>query len=65
MVSKNEFGSVPTSSVFQNSLIRVGIKGTSLACQWLRLCSSSAMCVGSIPGQGNGILHAMWHGKKE
>ena len=33
--------------------------GTSLAVQWLRLCASSAGGVGSIPGQGTKIPHAV------
>ena len=38
--------------------------GTSLAVQWLRLCTSSAGGAGSIPGQGTRILHAAWYGQK-
>ena len=33
--------------------------GTSLAIQWLTLCSSSAQSVGLIPGQGTKIPHAI------
>ena len=39
--------------------------GTSLVVQWLRLCASSAGSMGSIPGQGTKIPHAMWRGKKK
>ena len=39
--------------------------GTSLAVQWLSLHTSTAGSVGSLPGQGNKILHAMQHGKKK
>ena len=35
--------------------------GTSLAVQWLRLCSSTAEDKGLIPGQGTKIPHATWH----
>ena len=38
------------------------ISGTSLAVQWLRLCTSNAGGGGSIPGQGTKIPHATWHG---
>ena len=34
-------------------------KGTSLAVQWLRLCTSNALGAGSIPRQGNKI-HVPW-----
>ena len=34
-------------------------KGTSLAVQWLRLCTSNALGTGSIPGQGTKI-HMPW-----
>ena len=34
-------------------------KGTSLAVQWLRLCTSNALGAGSIPRQGNKI-HMPW-----
>ena len=33
--------------------------GTSLAIQWLTLCSSTAQSVGLIPGQGTKIPHAI------
>ena len=35
------------------------IRGTSLAVQWLRLCASNAGGVGSIPGAGTKIPHAL------
>ena len=38
----------------------MGVTGTSLAVQWLRLYASNAGGVGSIPGQGTKIPHAMW-----
>ena len=38
--------------------------GTSLVVQWLRLCTSTARGMGSIPGWGAKILHAAWLGKK-
>ena len=34
--------------------------GTSLALQWLRLHTSTAGGMSSVPGGGNKILHAMW-----
>ena len=34
--------------------------GTSLAVQWLRLCTSTAGGSGSIPGWGTRIPHAVW-----
>ena len=39
--------------------------GTSLAVQWLRLCTSTAGGTGSIPGQGNKIPHAMQCNQKK
>ena len=32
--------------------------------QWLRLCTANAGGVGSIPGLGTKIPHAMWNGQK-
>ena len=39
--------------------------GTSLVVHWLRLHASNAGGMGSIPGGGTKIPHAMWHGQKE
>ena len=39
--------------------------GTSLAVQWLRLCTSNAGGKGSVPSQGTEIPHAVWRGKKK
>ena len=39
--------------------------GTSLPIQWLRLCASNAGGVGSIPGWGAKILHAMQGDQKK
>ena len=39
--------------------------GTSLAVQWLRLCTSTAGGTDSIPGQGNKIPHAMQCNQKK
>ena len=33
--------------------------------QWLGLCASTAGGMGSIPGQGTKIPHAVWHGQKQ
>ena len=40
-------------------------QGTSLAVQWLRLCTSTAGGTGSIPGQGTKIPHAPRPKKKK
>ena len=39
--------------------------GTSLVVQWLRLRASTVGSLGSIPGLGTEILHAVQHGQKE
>ena len=39
--------------------------GTSLVFQWLRLCTSTAGGMGSIPGQGTKIPHSAWCSQKE
>ena len=41
------------------------ITWTTLAVQWLRLCTSSAGGVGSIPCRGTRIPDATWHGQKK
>ena len=38
---------------------------TSLAVHWLIVCASTAEGVGSIPGWGTKILHAVWCGRKK
>ena len=38
--------------------------GTSLAVQWLRLCTPNAGGTGSISGRGTKIPHATWRGQK-
>ena len=43
---------------------RKNYKGTSLAVQWLRLCTSSVGGAGSIPGRGTKIPHAAGPPKK-
>ena len=45
--------------------IRNHIFLTSLAVQWLSLCTSTAGGTGSIPGQGNKITHTAPWGKKK
>ena len=55
-------GFLPSSfprSVFKNACL-----GSSLAVQWLGLCTLCAGATGSILGQGTKILHAVWP-KKE
>ena len=42
-----------------------GITGTSLVVQWLRLHASNTGGLGSIPGWGAKILHAVWCGQKK
>ena len=37
---------------------------TSTTVKWLRLCASTAMGMGSIPGQETKIPHATPHGQK-
>ena len=39
--------------------------GTSLAVQWLRLCTYNAGGAGSIPGRGTRIPHATWCSQKK
>ena len=39
--------------------------GNSLAVQWLGLCTSTAGGMGLIPGWGNKILPATWHGQEK
>ena len=39
------------------------MSGTSLAIQWLKICSSNAGYVGSIPG-GTKVPYAVWCGQK-
>ena len=34
--------------------------GTSLVVQWLRLCTSNARVMGSVPGCGTKMPHAVW-----
>ena len=53
---------------FPNSVKNMNIniqQGTSLAVQWLRLCASTAGGMGSIPGQGTKIPHAVWCSQKK
>ena len=38
--------------------------GDLLAVQWLRLCTSNAGGVGSVPDQRTKIPHAVWCGQK-
>ena len=47
-------------NVLVKCYINVSCAGTSLAVQWLRLCASTAVGAGSIPGQGTKILQATW-----
>ena len=40
-------------------------QGSSLAVQWLGLCTPTAKVPGSIPGQGTKIPHVMRCGQKK
>ena len=44
--------------LFYNLKYNDGLPGTSLAVQWLRLCTSNAGGMGLNPGGGTKILHA-------
>ena len=41
------------------------VRGTSLPVQWLRLCTSTAVGKGSIPGLGTKITYAAGCGPKK
>ena len=43
----------------------ITVSGTSLAVQWLKLCTSSVGGIGSIPGQRTKIPHATWCSQKK
>ena len=45
--------------------LRLNDSGTSLAVQWLGLCTSTAGGTGSIPGRGTKFSHAEQRGQKE
>ena len=45
------------------SRFKVFLLGTSLAVQWLRLCTSTTGGVGSIPSRGTKIPHATQRGQ--
>ena len=53
------------NSESKNLVIKILFWGTSLAVQWLRLHTSSAGGVGSIPGRGTKVPNATWHGQKK
>ena len=42
-------------------MFKTNVVGTSLAVQWLKVCTSTAGDRGSIPDQGTKIPHAVWH----
>ena len=44
-------------------LFKKSFPGTSLMFQWLRLCTSTAGRVGSIPSEGTKIQHTMQSGQ--
>ena len=50
---------------FSFALLYCDATGTSLAVQWLRLCTSNAGGTVSIPGQGTKIPHVVWHGQND
>ena len=45
--------------------IKTTMRRTSLAVQWLGLCTSTAEGMGSIPGQGTEIPHAVQCGQEK
>ena len=48
-----------------NSILsKIKTSGTSLAVQWLGLCTFTAEDQGSIPGQGTEIPQAVWHSQR-
>ena len=53
-----------TSEQLCRTHLRIVPLGTSLAVQWLRLCTFTAVGLGSVPGQGTKIPHATWCGQK-
>ena len=55
---------IEDASLIQSSL-KQGFQGTSLAVQWLRLCTRNAGGTGLIPDWGTKILHAAWHGQEK
>ena len=50
--------------IYINRPVKSHISRTSLVVQWLRLCTASTRGMGSVPGGGTKIPHAMWHGPK-
>ena len=54
---------IPLLAYYTNS--KNWLMGTSLEVQWLRLWTSTAGSMGSIPCQGTKILQAMWRGQKK
>ena len=64
---ENEISQVTTDTVWSHLYVeskKVNF-GTSLAVQWLRLRASTAGGLGSIPGWGAKILHAVHRGQKK
>ena len=57
---------IPSGILFKkySSQSEVLRSGTSMAVQWLRLCTSIAGGVGLTPDQGTKILHATWYSQK-
>lgn len=55
---------IATSQVQTQEAKKVYPRETSLVVQWLRLHSSSAWDMGSIPGHGTKTPEAMRHGQK-
>ena len=60
---RNDFGYFEHAQY--SLLLKLGILGTSLVVQWLRLHASNAGGMGLTPGRGTKITHAVWHGQKK
>ena len=65
LLSVEHFGLARGTAILLTQLKEWYSFGTSLAVQWLKLCSSIARGVGSILGQERRILQAKWPGKKK
>ena len=66
--SLEPFEATPQCSLWRETILNhtvEGATGTSLAVQWVRLRASTAVGMGSIPGGGTKIPHAVRHGQKK
>ena len=53
------------TSFIYDAYCQTSIYKCSLEVQWLRLCTSNAGGMSSIPGWGTGIPHAVLHSQKK